>query len=112
MGRPIRRCSATKRGSGRNGSNIGSTFSYAVDGGGIGTNTAQVRAERCGTRLSPGNGRVYHIFFRSPALNCAGEVRQRSRCSQADLCTMMLVSSMRIETSVIERTEVCRNCVA
>lgn len=47
---------------------------YAVDGGGIGTSTAQVRAERSGTRTNPGNGRVYHIFFSAPANSCAGQV--------------------------------------
>ena len=33
------------------------------DGGGIGTSTAQVRAERTGTPKVPGNGRVYKILF-------------------------------------------------
>ena len=47
---------------------------YAVDGGGIGTSTAQVRAERSGTRTSPGNGRVYHIFFTSFQNSCSGQV--------------------------------------
>ena len=31
------------------------------DGGGIGTSTAQVRAERSGSKKVPGDGRVYHI---------------------------------------------------
>src|SRR5262249_2552710 len=47
---------------------------YAVDGGGIGTSTAQVRAERSGTRTNPGNGRVYHIFFTAPQNSCSGQV--------------------------------------
>jgi len=34
-----------------------------VDGGGIGTARAWVRAERSGTPRVPGNGRVYQIFF-------------------------------------------------
>jgi len=34
-----------------------------VDGGGIGTSRAWVRAERVGTKKKPGNGRVYEIFF-------------------------------------------------
>ena len=38
----------------------GSTW---VDGGGIGTARAWVRAERSGTPKVPGNGRVYEIFF-------------------------------------------------
>jgi hypothetical protein len=33
------------------------------DGAGIGTSTAQVRAERSGTKKVPGNGRVYAITF-------------------------------------------------
>jgi len=33
------------------------------DGAGVGTNTAQVRAERAGTPKVPGNGRIYHILF-------------------------------------------------
>jgi len=38
----------------------GSTW---VDGGGVGTPRAWVRAERSGTPRVPGNGRVYEIFF-------------------------------------------------
>ena len=34
-----------------------------IDGYGVGTSTAQVRAERSGTPRVPGNGRVYHISF-------------------------------------------------
>jgi hypothetical protein len=34
-----------------------------VDGGGVGTSRAWVRAERSGTPRVPGNGRVYEIFF-------------------------------------------------
>ena len=33
------------------------------DGAGVGTDTAQVRAERAGTAKVPGNGRMYHIHF-------------------------------------------------
>jgi hypothetical protein len=33
------------------------------DGRGVGTDTAEVRAERTGTKKVPGNGRVYHIGF-------------------------------------------------
>jgi hypothetical protein len=33
------------------------------DGTGVGTNTAQVRAERAETRHAPGDGRMYHIHF-------------------------------------------------
>jgi len=36
---------------------------FTPDGLGIGTSTAQVRAERAGAKKVPGNGRVYHIFF-------------------------------------------------
>jgi VCBS repeat-containing protein len=35
----------------------------SVDGYGVGTSTAQVRAERSGSKRVPGNGRMYHIFF-------------------------------------------------
>ena len=34
-----------------------------VDGYGVGSSTAQVRAERAGTPKLPGNGRMYHISF-------------------------------------------------
>lgn len=37
--------------------------SFTPDGHGVGTDTAQVRAERVGTKKVPGNGRVYHIAF-------------------------------------------------
>jgi hypothetical protein len=37
--------------------------STAVDGAGIGTSTAYVRAERTGNVSIPGNGRVYHVAF-------------------------------------------------
>ena len=45
----------------------------APDGRGVGTNTAEVRAERVGD----GNGRVYHIGFTATdelGLTCSGEV--------------------------------------
>ena len=35
----------------------------APDGKGVGTDTAEVRAERSGSKKVPGNGRVYHIGF-------------------------------------------------
>ena len=55
--------------------NLENIASWAIDGQGVGTDTAGVRAERSGTRTNPGNGRVYHIFFFSPANNsCTGEV--------------------------------------
>jgi YVTN family beta-propeller protein len=37
--------------------------SFVPDGKGVGTSTAEVRAERAGTKKVPGNGRVYHITF-------------------------------------------------
>jgi hypothetical protein len=49
----------------------------SVDGGGIGTAVAMVRAERAGTPRVPGNGRVYHIFYTGSdgqGGTCAGEV--------------------------------------
>ena len=36
---------------------------FTPDGQGVGTSTAEVRAERSGTKAVPGNGRVYHIGF-------------------------------------------------
>lgn len=36
---------------------------FAPDGTGVGSSTAQVRAERSGTAKVPGNGRMYHIYF-------------------------------------------------
>jgi hypothetical protein len=49
----------------------------AIDGKGVGTNTAWVRAERSGTKRVPGNGRVYHIYFTATdalGASCSGEV--------------------------------------
>jgi hypothetical protein len=48
------------------------------DGGGVGTSTAQVRAERTGNTSIPGDGRVYHIYFTATDVEgatCTGEVR-------------------------------------
>ena len=50
---------------------------FTPDGDGIGTATAQVRAERTGTSKVPGNGRVYHINFTADdgyGGECGGEV--------------------------------------
>lgn len=50
---------------------------FTPDGQGIGTDTAQVRAERTGTKKVPGNGRVYHIAFTASddkGAECSGEV--------------------------------------
>jgi hypothetical protein len=49
----------------------------AIDGGGVGTPSAWVRAERSGTVKVPGNGRVYEIRFTATAGNgdsCSGRV--------------------------------------
>ncbi len=51
--------------------------SFTPDGQGVGTDTAQVRAERAGTKKVPGNGRVYHIGFSADdghGGSCWGEV--------------------------------------
>jgi hypothetical protein len=50
----------------------------AIDGFGVGTSTAQVRAERVGDPKTPGNGRVYHITFSvtdSLGLTCQAAVQ-------------------------------------
>ena len=50
----------------------------AIDGFGVGTSTAQVRAERVGDPKTPGNGRVYHITFSvtdSLGLSCQATVQ-------------------------------------
>jgi hypothetical protein len=50
----------------------------AIDGFGVGTSTAQVRAERVGDPKTPGNGRVYHITFSvtdSLGLTCQSTVQ-------------------------------------
>lgn len=50
---------------------------FTPDGMGVDTSTAQVRAERAGTKKVPGNGRVYHIFFTADdgrGGSCEGEV--------------------------------------
>lgn len=51
--------------------------SFTPDGKGVGSPTAEVRAERSGSKKVPGNGRVYHIGF--TAIDdkggfCSGEV--------------------------------------
>lgn len=43
--------------------NTASDGNTAPDGAGVGTSTAEVRAERAGSPEVPGNGRVYHIGF-------------------------------------------------
>ena len=51
--------------------------SFAPDGQGVGTDSAEVRAERVGTKKVPGNGRVYHIYFTADdgmGGACSGEV--------------------------------------
>lgn len=53
----------------------GSTW---VDGGGVGTASPWVRAERAGTPKVPGNGRVYEIFFDASdgrGNSCTGSVK-------------------------------------
>ena len=49
----------------------------AIDGQGVGTPVAQVRAERAGDARKPGNGRVYEILFtaRSGGDSCSGSVK-------------------------------------
>lgn len=51
--------------------------SFAPDGQGIGSETAELRAERAGTKKIPGDGRVYHIYFTADdgqGGSCMGEV--------------------------------------
>jgi hypothetical protein len=36
---------------------------FTPDGMGVGTATAELRAERCGASKAPGDGRVYHVSF-------------------------------------------------
>jgi len=51
--------------------------SFTPDGMGVGTSTAQLRAERSGTAKVPGNGRVYHVFFTADdgrGGTCSGKV--------------------------------------
>ncbi len=51
--------------------------SFAPDGQGVGTDTAEVRAERTGTKEVPGNGRVYTIRFTATddkGASCSGTV--------------------------------------
>jgi len=47
------------------------------DGQGVGTDTAEVRSERSGSKKVPGDGRVYHIGFTAEDVHgdsCSGEV--------------------------------------
>lgn len=49
-----------------------------IDGGGVGTPRAWVRAERSGSNRVPGNGRVYEIFFDASdgrGKSCTGSVK-------------------------------------
>ncbi len=51
--------------------------STGPDGQGVGTDTAEVRAERSGSKKNPGDGRVYHIGFTANDGNggsCSGSV--------------------------------------
>lgn len=51
--------------------------SFTPDGMGIDTDTAEVRAERSGSKTVPGNGRVYHIDFTATDVHgesCSGEL--------------------------------------
>jgi streptogramin lyase len=51
---------------------------FTPDGKGVGTSTAEVRAERVGTPQQPGNGRVYHIGFTATdadGASCKGAVK-------------------------------------
>jgi hypothetical protein len=57
-----------------NGLGDGNTW---PDGAGVGTDTASLRVERAGTRLEPGDGRVYHVGFEADdgqGGTCNGEV--------------------------------------
>ncbi len=50
---------------------------FAPDGQGVGTGKAWLRAERSGSKRTPGNGRVYHVQFTATdpdGLSCTGEV--------------------------------------
>ncbi len=50
---------------------------FSPDGKGVGTSTAEVRAERSGTKKVPGDGRVYLISFEASdgqGGSCTGEV--------------------------------------
>ena len=49
--------------------------SFTPDGQGVGTATAEVRAERVGSKKVPGNGRVYHI-------SCIAEDGEGGSCSR------------------------------
>jgi hypothetical protein len=49
-----------------------------IDGAGVGTSTAEVRAERTGSKKVPGNGRTYHIGYSASDGNggrCSGVVK-------------------------------------
>ena len=57
--------------------NVEGDGNTAIDGFGVGTSRASVRAERIGTPQAPGNGRVYHIRYSAAdagGLSCLGEV--------------------------------------
>jgi hypothetical protein len=50
---------------------------FTPDGQGVGTSTAEIRAERAATGRVPGNGRVYHIGFTASdgmGSSCEGEI--------------------------------------
>ena len=69
----------------------GSTW---VDGGGIGTSRAWVRAERSGTPRVPGNGRVYEIFFTvsdGKGGTCSNSVKSACRTIKATAQPLMTV---------------------
>jgi YVTN family beta-propeller protein len=50
---------------------------FTPDGKGVGTATAELRAERAGWKKAPGDGRVYHIYFDATdpyGYACSGEI--------------------------------------
>ena len=58
--------------------NLEGIAAFAIDGSGVNSSTAMVRAEFSGTRANPSNGRMYHIYFKADDGKggmCTGEVK-------------------------------------
>ena len=77
-----------------------------IDGGGLGTPQAWLRAERSGTKKVPGNGRVYEIFFDASdglGKSCTGSVKLSCRTIRAARAASWTTASVTTRPSSTDR---------
>ncbi len=82
-----------------------------IDGGGLGTQRAWVRAERSGTNKVPGNGRVYEIFFDASdgrGKSCTGSVKVSVPHDQGNKKGVAVDDGKRFDSTVAGG--LCLNC--